>query len=176
MLRMSRGGIGRLGRLAVVVVLLDLAIVSGVATHLAGGRAEGALLGATATDDPVTLLGTRLGETGCPKAPLAVGEGLTVVCPDWTAIVSDGGRVQVISLYGPGDGTVDTYRAVLPQGLHWGDSLTEVVAAMGQPKRITSAYQTPTLVYMFRGLPYGALELRFSRGDRLQRINACLER
>ncbi len=85
-------------------------------------------------------------------------------------------RVQVISIYGPGHDTIEAHYGTLPQDLQWGDSLTEVLTAIGSPSRITAVYGTPTLVYMYRGMPYGSLELRFSPGGRLQGINACLQR
>ena len=52
--------------------------------------------------------------------------------------------------------------------------LENVLAALGTPIRITDAYGTPTLVYAYEDQAYGSLELRFSAGDRLMRINACL--
>lgn len=173
---LSRDGFSRLRQLAILLALLNVALMAGVTMHLGGGVAAGARLDGIASSDPIALLGTRLGHTGCPTTPLAVGEGATVVCSGWTAILSKSGRVQVISIVGPGHGTIEAFRGSLPQGLHWGDSLTEVLAAIGGPNRITSVYGTPTFVYMYRGMPYGSLELRFSPGGRLQAINACLQR
>jgi hypothetical protein len=174
--RLHPDRIGRLGRVAALAVIVAVVLSFGLIPSLGQDTANGVLLGATPAGDPVALLGTRLGDTGCPSAPLAIGEGRTVVCPEWTAVTLPDGLVQVVSLYGPGNGSIDTFRGELPQGLHWGDGVNEIVATLGQPQRLSSAFQTPTLVYMFRGLRYGSLELRLSLGGRLQRINACLKR
>jgi len=163
-------------RLAIAVAVLDLLVVAGIGFHLGGGSAIGSALSANGGVDPVALLGTDLGKTTCPSAPLAVGKGTTVICPDWTGITTLDGVVEVVALYGPGSAVLDEFRGPLPEGLHWGDSLTDIVATLGPPNRITDAYGTPTLVYAYRGKVYGSLELRFSGGDRLMRINACLLR
>ena len=146
----------------------------GVGAHLAGGTATGASLAAFAESDPVRRLGTTLGETSCPSVPLTVGDGSTVVCPDWIAVTSSADVVEVVSICGPGSSAVGTYEGVLPLGLRWGDSARAAWAALGRPDRITAAYGTPTLVYMFDTQPYGSLELRFDARDRLTRINASL--
>ena len=161
-------------RLAIVVIVLDLLVVTGLVAHLAGGMAVGSALTANGGGDPVRLLGTVLGDTTCPTMPLAVGKGNTVICTDWTAVTSPDGSVEVVSLYGPGNTVINEYREALPEGLHWGDSLIGVVAALGEPGRITDVYGTPTLIYPYLDRAYGSLELRFSAGDRLMRINACL--
>ncbi len=163
-------------RLAIAVVVLDLIIVAGIGLHLGGATAIGSARGSNGGVDPVSLLGKDLGETTCPTAPLAVGKGTTVICPDWTGITTPDGLVEVVSLYGPSNAVLNEYRGALPEGLHWGDGLTEVVATLGTPIRITDAYGTPTLVYAYTGEAYGSLELRFSAGNRLMRINACLLR
>lgn len=161
-------------RLVIGVVVLDLVIVAVIGLHLGGATAIGSARGSNGGADPVSLLGKFLGETTCPTAPLAVGEGTTVICPDWTGITTRDGLVEVVSLYGPSNAVVDEFRGALPEGLHWGDGLAEVVAALGPPNRITDAYGTPTLVYFSTDEVYGSLELRFSAGNRLMRINACL--
>jgi hypothetical protein len=161
-------------RLAIAVAVLDLVIVAGIGFHLAGGTAVGSALSANGGVNPVALLGRDLGKTTCTKAPLAVGKGTTVLCADWSGITTPEGKVEVVSLYGPGNPVLDEYRGELPEGLHWGDGLTQVMAALGTPSRITNVYGTPTLVYAYTGQRYGSLELRFSAGDRLMRVNACL--
>ncbi len=163
-------------RLAIVVVVIDLLIVAGVGVHLAGGTAVGTALTANGGVDPIALLGTVLGDTTCPTAPLAVGDGATAICSDFSAITSGDGTVEVVSLYGPGNAVIDQYRGELPMAMRWGDSLTEVAAALGRPARITDVYGTPTLVYVYEDRAYGSLELRFNSGDRLMRVNACLLR
>jgi hypothetical protein len=127
-----------------------------------------------ATVDPVILLGSHLDATGCREAPLRVGVGSVVHCDDFSAITSPAGRTLVVSVYGPGHPVVDEYLGALPQGVAWGDALPDVLDRLGKPHRITAAFGTPTLIYMFDGLPYGSLELRFDADDRLERINACL--
>ncbi len=161
-------------RLAIAVVVLDLVIVAGIGFHLAGSTAIGSALTGNGGVDPVALIGRDLGKTTCPSAPLAVGKGTTVICPDWTGVTTPDGMVEVVSLYGPGNAVIDEFRGPLPEGLRWGQDITDVVAALGTPIRITDAYGTPTLVYAYKDKAYGSLELRFSAGDRLMRINACL--
>lgn len=167
-------GSARTRRFAVLVAVLDLVIVVGVGAHLAGGTATGTSLAAFAESDPVRLLGTTLGPTSCPTVPLAVGDGSTVICPDWTAVTSPAGVVEVISIYGPGSSVVDAYQGALPLGLQWGDHVAAAWTALGRPSRITGVYGTPTLVYMFDTHPYGSLELRFDATDHLVRVNASL--
>jgi hypothetical protein len=171
--RHQQGAASR-GRLAVVVAVLDLVIIVGVGAHLAGGTAAGTSLAAFAESDPVRLLGTALGDTSCPSVPLSVGDGSTVICPDWTAVTSPAGVVVVVSIYGPGSSVVDAYEGALPLGLRWGDGMASAWVALGRPNRITGAYGTPTLVYMFDTHPYGSLELRFDATDHLVRVNASL--
>jgi hypothetical protein len=174
MIQQRRTRLAGTRRLVAAIAALDLVIVAGIGFHLAGGTAIGSALSANGGVDPVALLGTELGTTTCPTAPLAIGEGTTVVCPDWTGITTPEGLVEVVSLYGPGNAVLDEYRGALPEGLAWGQGLTDVVAMLGSPIRITDAYGTPTLVYAYEDKAYGSLELRFSAGDRLMRINACL--
>ena len=161
-------------RLAVVVAVLDLVIILGVGAHLDGGTATGTSLAAFAESDPVRLLGTTLDGSTCPSVPLTVGDGSTVICPDWSAVTSPSGVVEVVSIYGPGNSVVDTYQGALPLGLNWGDSVAAAWSAVGRPDRISGAYGTPTLVYMFDTHPYGSLELRFDATDHLVRVNASL--
>jgi hypothetical protein len=167
-------GIARLGWRAAVVALLDLAIVTMLVAHVAGGSASGASPTAFADSDPVRLLGLRLDNASCPTAPLPMGEGTMVVCAHFTAVLSVSGVVEVVSMYGPGNSVVDPYAGALPQGLSWGESIGAAWNALGRPNRITSAYGTPTLVYFFDGKPYGSLELRFDGAERLMRVNASL--
>ncbi len=171
---LGRRGIARFGRRVVVVALLDLAFVVLLVAHVAGGIATGASPSAFAQSDPVLLLGHKLGDVSCPTAPLAVGQGTMIVCPHWTAVVPVDGNVEVVSVYGPGNSVVDEYAGPLPQGLKWGDPISEAWTALGKPNRITSVYGTPTLVYFFDGKPYGSLELRFDGDERLIRVNASL--
>jgi hypothetical protein len=167
-------GIGRFGRRAAVVVLLDLAIVAMLVAHIGGGIATGATPGAFADSDPARLLGTKLDNVSCPTAPLQVGRGTMLVCPRWSAVVSPSGIVEVVSVYGPGNSVVDPYGGALPAGLTWGAPIDDAWAALGRPNRITSVYGTPTLVYFFDTKPYGSLELRFDGDEHLVRVNASL--
>jgi hypothetical protein len=162
------------GRLAVALIVLDLVVLAAVVMHLAGAPAIGSAESAGGWPDPVALLGKELGDNMCPTAPLAVGEGTNVICHDWTGVATRDGIVNVVSLYGPGNAVVHAFRGPLPEGLHWGDSLPDILAALGTPSRVTDAFGTPTLVYVFEDEEYGSLELRLSGGDRLMRINACL--
>jgi hypothetical protein len=171
--RLRAPGIGRLG---VTVIVLDLVIVAALGLHLGGAAAIGSALSANGGADPVSLLGRDLGETTCTTVPLATGEGTTVICQDWTGVTTKEGIVEVVSLYGPGNAVIDRFRGPLPEGLHWGDSIPDIVAALGTPNHVTDAFGTPTFVYAFTDEVYGSLELRLSSGDRLMRINACLLR
>ena len=169
-----RRGLARLGRRAATIACLDLAIVIGLGTHLAGGVATGASPRALADADPMRLLGMPLPDVSCPRAPLAVGKGMFVVCPTWTAVVSPSGVVDVVSVYGPGNTVVDPFTGALPQGLAWGDPIAAAWTALGRPNRITSVYGTPTLVYFYDGKSYGSLELQFDSHEQLTRVNASL--
>ncbi len=171
--RRNRGLTGY-GRRTLAVAALGLALVMGFGVHLTGGFAAGAGMSSIADSDPMRLLGVKLGETSCPTAPLAVGKGTTVICPSWTAVLSPTGIVAVVSVYGPGNAVVDGYEGSLPLGLQWGDDVTAVWDALGRPNRITSAYGTPTLIYMFSGREFGSLELRFDGAYHLMRVNASL--
>lgn len=163
-------------RAARAVALLDLVVLVILAVHLAGGAASAATDEALRrrVPDPMAVIGQTFDQTGCIQAPLAVGEAILVVCRDFSAITDQGGKALVVSLYGPDSPAVRAYGDRLPQGLHWGESIKDVVATLGEPKRITDMFGTPTLVYMYRHEAYGSLELRFNGADRLSSINACL--
>jgi hypothetical protein len=167
-------GIARLGWRAAVVALLDLAIVTMLVAHVAGGVASGTSPSGIGDSDPIRLLGLRLGDVACPTAPLPMGRGTMVVCPHWTAVLSTSGTVEVVSVYGPGNSVVDAYAGALPAGLAWGDTIGAAWNALGRPNRITSVYGTPTVVYFFDGKAYGSLELRFDGEEHLIRVNASL--
>lgn len=173
-MRGHRTGLARrVGRRVALLVQVDLAIVLTFGAPLAGGIVSGAGPSPN-VQDPFLMLGTQLGETSCPKAPIDVGKGTYIVCPNWTAVVSPAGIVEVVSIYGPGNSVVDPYPGVLPFGLSWGDSVTAAWETLGRANRITSVYGTPTLVYFFADKPYGSLELRYDVNERLKRINASL--
>ena len=160
--------------LAVVALVLCLAAGVALVGQLWGGRALGADPALSA--DPVPLLGTRLDAGTCPTAPMAFGADLMVVCPGWTAVTTRSGDVQVVSLYGPGNSTIDAWVGPLPQRLAWGDTLGAVWTMLGRPQRVTSAFGSPMLVYWFTGQPYESLELQFDDADTLVRVNASLVR
>ena len=163
---------GRWRRLAALVVVLDLLTVTGLAAD--GGVGTPTAWAADGGVDPISRLGTAVGGAdACPTVPLADGEGDFVMCDDWSAVTTDG-SVQVVSVYGDGNPVIDAYAGPLPQSLRWGETIRNVRAALGRPRRITAMYGTPTLVYMFDGERYGSLELQFDSHDRLVRINACL--
>jgi hypothetical protein len=161
---------------AVLTATLTLAILSIVTVHAGGATAIGAALSAKGGVNAIELLGTKPAMDGCVSAPLAVGAGNAVYCRTWGGVTSTDGVVEVVSIFSEDTSVVDAYTGTLPQGLHWGDSIKDVTARLGQPARITPIYGTPTFVYMFKGFRYGSLELRFSSGDRLSSINACLTR
>jgi hypothetical protein len=159
-------------RRVAIVAVLDLVILVGLVGHLTRGNAAGS--SDVAPHGPVALLGTTLHQASCPTAPQARGDGMTVVCADWTAVTTADGVVEVVSLYGPGNAVVDAYRGELPDGLVWGQTIKEAWSSLGRPSHITSAYGTPTLVYTYEDMPFGSLELRFDEDDLLVRINATL--
>jgi len=167
-------GLGSIRRQVAVVLALDLAIVVLLSAHVAGGSAVGASASANGVDNPIRLLGTTPSRMDCPTAPLSMGEGTTIVCANWTGTVSPAGKVEVVSLYGPDNAVIDEYAGALPQGLTWGTTVADAWATLGSPRRITSIYGTPTLVYMYEAQVYGSLELRFDDADQLVRINASL--
>ena len=101
--------------------------------------------------NPVSFIGSTFDHTGCQTAALSIGKGEFVVCDDWTAITNGDSTAKVVSLYAAGNPVIDEYTGPLPQSLHWGQTITEVSAALGQPRRITDMYGTPTLVYMYYG-------------------------
>jgi hypothetical protein len=126
---------------------------------------------------PVNHLGEQPDLSRCASAPLEVGSATAAYCLDWNAIVTMDGTVQVVSLHARGDSSVvEAYDGALPRMLTWGDSIDDVRGKLGPPNRITGVYGTPTFVYMYRGMPYGSLELRFNGDGGLTAINACLQR
>jgi hypothetical protein len=135
---------------------------------------SGVAFAANPADNPVLLLGSSFDRTGCPTVPLAIGSGYSVFCHDWSATTSADYRVEVVSLYAAGHDVVDEYTGPMPQALRWNEGMIEVQEELGDPRLITDAYRTPTLVYMYPDGPYGSLELRFDTHGRLVRINACL--
>jgi hypothetical protein len=168
---LARAGV-RSKSMAVVVATLAL-VASGALLSLQwGGQALGA--DPALTRDPLPMLGTTLDEGTCPTAPMAVGGDTMVVCPGWTAVTTKAGSVQVVSLYGPGNSTVDAWLGRMPQGLAWGDTIDQVWARLGRPERVTSVYGAPMLVYWFADQPYESLELQFSTTQTLMRVNASL--
>lgn len=161
-------------RLGVILVCIDLLVIGAVATSLGGGSGSGIAFALGGSDvNPVSYLGSTFDHTGCQSAALSIGKGEFVVCDDWTAITNGDSTAKVVSLYAAGNPVIDEYTGPLPQSLHWGQTITEVSAALGQPRRITDMYGTPTLVYMYDGEKYGSLELQFDVQDELFRINAC---
>jgi hypothetical protein len=151
---------------------LTLVVGGALVVQAWGGRALGADPALTA--DPIPLLGTTLDLGTCPTAPMALSGDRMVVCPGWTAAITKAGRVQVVSLYGPGNSTIDAWMGRLPQGLAWGDTIDDVWARLGRPEHVTSAYGSPMLVYWFDGQPYRSLELQFSAQETLIRVNASV--
>jgi hypothetical protein len=170
---LSCHGLAPLGRRATIMVLASV-LVGGIGPPLAGGIATGAAPNTASDTDPMRLLGNELGDVGCPEVPLEVGTGTQVVCPRWTGIVSSSGVVRVVSVYGPGNAVVGEFNGALPEGLHWGDPIKAAWDVLGRPRRVTSAYVTPTLVYFFENRAYGSLELRFDDDGHLFRVNASL--
>jgi hypothetical protein len=145
--------------------------------HAGGAIADCVSAGDRTRVSPISHLGDKPDLSGCTSAPQEVGSATAVYCRDWNAIATADGTVQVVSLHGPGDASVvAAYRNALPRRLSWGDTIDEVTGKLGPPGRITGIYGTPTLVYMYRDLPYGSLELRFSDGGGLMAVNACAHR
>jgi len=161
-------------RLGVIFVCLDLLIVGMIATGLDGDSGRGIAFAQGGSDvNPVSFIGSTFDHTGCQTAALSIGKGEFVVCDDWTAITNGDSTAKVVSLYAAGNPVIDEYTGPLPQSLHWRQTITEVMAALGKPRRITDMYETPTLVYMYNDEKYGSLELQFDERDELFRINAC---
>jgi hypothetical protein len=162
-------------RLGIILVCIDLLVVGVVAASLGGGSGRGIAFAAGGNDvDPVAYLGSTFDHTGCQSAALSIGKGEFVVCEDWSAITNGDSTAKVVSLYAAGNPVIDEYTGSLPQSLHWRETITDVAEQLGQPRRITDMYGTPTLVYMYNDQKYGSLELRFDEQDELVRINACL--
>jgi hypothetical protein len=167
------GGVSRdRQRLAAVILAVTLAISGMVLAHL-GGAATFVRAGAGGVD-PLSYLGSTLNRSGCVSAPLGVGDGMYVGCEDWSAITSPAGAAMVVSVFADGNSAIAPYTGTLPKSLRWHETVTEVWAALGRPRRISSMYGTPTLVYMYDHERFGSLELQFDARDQLVRINACL--
>jgi hypothetical protein len=150
-------------------------VVLFVAAALAQGSGANAGLPA-GIDGPIALLGSSFDARECTTAPQAVGRGIEVCCPTFSAVTVDG-TVRVVSLFAPAaSSVVGAYEEALPEGLAWHDRLEDVIARLGTPSRITDMYGPPTLVYTYRGDPYHSLELQFDANDELVRINASLTR
>jgi hypothetical protein len=120
-----RRGPGRWQRLGILVVCLDLVVVGMVVGQLGVGTGRGVAFAAGGSDvDPIGYLGATLDTTGCQSAALNVGEGLFVICEDWSAITSPGGTTWVVSLYAAGNPVIGEYNGALPQALYWHETCT----------------------------------------------------
>jgi hypothetical protein len=162
---------------ALLIAVVSLLGWSAVLMHVGGTIADGVAPLDRSLVSPISKLGTTADLGSCVTAPLDVGTASAVYCNDWNGIVDADGVIEVVSLHALHDSSVvDPFRGILPMGLTWGDTVDDVVALLGEPNRITDIYGTPTLVYMYHYPPFGSLELRFTGGDRLKGINACLER
>ncbi len=162
-------------RLGVILVCIDLLIVGMVAANLGGGSGRGIVFAVGGSDvDPVSYLGSTFDHSGCQSADLAIGKGEFVICEDWSAVTNGDATAKVVSLYAAGNPVIDEYTGPLPQSLRWGQTIEDVTASLGKPRRITDMFGTPTLIYMYTGEKYGSLELQFDAKDKLFRINACL--
>ena len=160
--------------LGAIFLGIDLLVAGGVLGGLGIRFDAGTAFAANAADNPVLLLGSTFDQSACRTVPLAIGAGDSVFCDHWSATTTVDGKAEVVSLYAAGNDVVDEFTGPMPQSLHWGQTIEQVMATLGDPRRITAAYRTPTLVYMYSNQPYGSLELRFDTNDHLVRINACL--
>jgi hypothetical protein len=160
--------------LGAIVLGIDLLVVGGIFNQLGIRLDTGAAFAANGVENPVLYLGSTFDRAACQTVPLAIGAGYTVFCDDWSAITSVDYSAQVVSLYAAGNGVVDEYKGPLPRSLRWHEGLPEILDTLGNPRRVTGIYGTPTLVYMYSGSPYGSLELRFDTNLELVKINACL--
>jgi hypothetical protein len=160
-----RPAVGVLGSRLIVLGAVVLALAAGPGTGLAR------------EPDPTTLLGSRPDTTGCVTTPEAIGRGVDMACPGFTAVLVDG-TVRVVSLYSGGDdgGAAGPYAGDLPEALEWREGLVDVADQLGPPRDITAMYGPPTLVYWFRDRPYQSLELQFNAAGELVRINASVTR
>jgi hypothetical protein len=134
----------------------------------------GVVFAANPAENPILFLGSTFDRSGCQTVPLVIGTGFSVYCEHWSATTAIDHSAQVVSLYAAGNPVVDEYTGPMPESLRWQEGIKDVKAALGKPRRITAAYGTPTLIYMYSDAPYGSLELRFDANDHLVRINACL--
>jgi hypothetical protein len=160
--------------LGAIVLGIDLLVVGGTLGQLGIRFDTGAVIAANGVENPVLYLGSAFDRTDCKTVPLSIGAGYSVFCDDWSAITSVDYSTQVVSLYAAGNGVVDEYPGPLPRSLRWHEGLTEILDTLGNPRRVTGIYGTPTLVYMYTGSPYGSLELRFDANLELVKVNACL--
>jgi hypothetical protein len=160
-----RPATGVLGGSLIVLGAVLIALAAGPGTGLAR------------EPDPMTLLGATPDTIGCVTTPEAIGRGVDLACPGFTAVLVDG-TVRVVSLYSGSDdgGAAGPYAGNLPEALEWREGLVDVADLLGQPRRITSMYGPPTLVYWFRDRPYQSLELQFNAAGELVRINASVTR
>ena len=160
----------RLGAILVGIDLLAVGVILGdLDIHIDPRIA----LGVDARENPVSCLGSTMDRTGCETVPLAIGDGYRVICPNFSAITTLDYTVQVVSVYA-GTSVFDEYTGPMPQALRWHQGMEEIADTLGDPRRITAAYGTPTLVYMYDDQAYGSLELRFDANAELAQINACL--
>ncbi len=161
----------RLGAILVGIDLLAVSVVLGGFDIRFDPRDA---LGVDTTVNPVSCLGSTMDRTGCETVPLAIGDGYRVICPNFSAITTLDYTVQVVSVYA-GTSVFDEYTGPMPQALRWHQGMEEIADTLGDPRRITAAYGTPTLVYMYDDQTYGSLELRFDNNAELIQINACLD-
>lgn len=161
--------------LGAILIGIDLLAASVVVGGFDLRVDPGVALGVDAASNPLSCLGSTVDQTGCEAVPLAIGEGYRVICPNFSAITALDHTVQVVSVYA-GTSMFDRYTGPMPEALRWHQGMEEVADTLGDPRRITSIYGTPTLVYMYEDAPYGSLELRFDDNAELVQINACLDR
>lgn len=131
-------------------------------------------LGVDSASNPLSCLGSAMDQTGCEAVPLAIGDGYRVICTNFSAITTLDDAVQVVSIYA-GTSVFDEYTGPMPEALRWHQGMEEIADTLGDPRRITAIYGTPTLVYMYDDAPYGSLELRFDNNAELVQISACLD-
>jgi hypothetical protein len=160
--------------LGAIVVGIDILVGGGILGRLGFRFDPGAVLAANGAENPVLYLGSTIDRADCRAVPLSIGAGYSVFCDNWSAITSLDNTAQVVSLYAAGNAVVNEYAGPMPRSLRWHEALTDVLDRLGDPRRITAMYGTPTLVYMYSGSPYGSLELRFDANEELVQISACL--
>ncbi len=126
--------------------------------------------------DPIACLGRTFDAIACTTMPAAWGDSRLAACGTWGATVSPESTVTTVSMYAAGRDGFAGFTGPLPLGLHWGELFREISARVGSPALVTSAFGTPTMVYMFADAAYGSLELQFDSRDRLIRVSANLTR